>query len=898
MPDLPLRLRPADPPLPVRAGWLPVADPKRWLAEARRLEERSSGVVVTFYPLAGVHPDPGNSGVVITVAGNLPDGAPAFSPQVQPLGEILPGVFVPVHSTLEPALTEEEQRRFFPWSVHFIHPVLGVTGFEAGDARLPWQLLDLPTVEQAGWFAAVPGPPAAPPLRQLTLVQEAAAEAWPADEAGDIGSLGPDPKAVKPGPGLLGKAAARAAGAAGAWGAASLKQFGFGKSAASLAAWSHRQVQDLEDRRQKELNKLLDRFDKDVLDGLRHAIPLAGAEARRGTAETPGWQLGPQNPELNPFRQGSGAVDPWSIAAEIRLKLEKRYREAAANEAAAGQWGRAAYIYGALLGEWGRAAEMLEKAGRPREAARIYTERLRSGLRAAQCLEQAGLLAEAAALYQEAGSHEKAGDLMAALGQPDAARERWELACKYLSNPLEKARLLETKLNDPDRALLVLESVPLQAGQAQACFEARFALLGRLERHAAAAVLLEDLENHPGRRLEPVSAMVACLHTLHTGYPDPVLRVKAATLAPWLIGTALAKSLSRAERGRLLGWLPRFSPCDRLLARDAERFAMTKYRPAVPLLEQTSGNLLRPDRVIQLDASLQWESITDSAEGPHVLGWSPAWTAEKHYVSPVAGGVMNGQAPERITWKGFPAGAQRFSHIVCQASGSRVLAIHSHHLKTVVWQDGGGFPDDSKALTLGRAENGEFVILTVSPTGSLLAEFFGPDGYPRRTRVLDFAPPGLENGDWFTGMHGRDLWMAGMKVVCCITEKTEYQHIDLAGPVTAFAVAPPVLSSQAMAVAEGEVVLMIPHGPGRALEKIGLFSGSARKPPVVAFTNDGRAVIADADGGVIYQVADGCRKQAEIAIPPGSGELIAAAATGARGFAFLTSTGQVLGYEF
>lgn len=897
MPDLPLRLRPANQPLPVRAGWLPVAGLKTWLAEARRLEETSSGVVVTFYPLAGAHADPRQSGVLITVAGNLPDGALAFSPQVQPLGEILPGVFVPVSSTLEPALTEEEQRRFFPWSVHFIHPVLGVTGFAAGDARLPWQLLGLPAVEQAGWFAAVPGPPAGLPLRQLTLVQEAAADEWLAAEAGDIGSFGPDTKAVKPGPGLLGKAAARAAEAAGAWGAASLKQFGFGKSAANFAAWSRRQVQDLEDRRQKELNKLLDRFDKDVLDGLRHAIPLTGADARRGSAETPGWQLGPQNPELNPFRQGSGAVDQWTIAAEIRLKLEKRYREAAANEAAAGQWGRAAYIYGALLGEWGRAAEMLEKAGRPREAARLYTERLRSGLRAAQCLEQAGLLAEAAALYEGAGSYEKAGDLMAALGQPPAARERWELACKYHSNPLEKARLLETKLNDPDRALRVLESVPLNAGQAQACFEARFALLGRLERHAAAAVLLEDLENHPSRRLEPGSAMVACLHTVHTHYPDPVLRVKAAALVPWLIGPALAKSLSRAERGRLLGWLPRFSPGDRLLARDAERFALTKDRPAVPLLEQPSGNLLRPDRVIQLDATVQWESITDS-NGPHVLGWSPAWTAEKHYVSPVAGGVMNGQTPERTTWTGFPAGAPRFSHIVCKASGSAVLAIHSHALKKTVWQDGGDFPDDSKALTLGRAENEEFVILKVSPTGSLLAEFFGADGYPRRTRVLDFAPPGLENGDWFTGMHGRDLWIAGMNAVCCITEKTEYQHVDISGPVTAFAVAPPVLSSQALVVGDHEVALMIPHGPGRPLEKIGLFSGLARRPPVVAFTNDGRAIIADANGGVVYQIPDGCRKQAEIAIPPGSGELIAATAIGSCGFALLTSNGQVLGYGF
>jgi tetratricopeptide (TPR) repeat protein len=221
---------------------------------------------------------------------------------------------------------------------------------------------------------------------------------------------------------------------------------GHGKAAAAVEQWSRRQQEDLSDRRKRELNQLLDRFDKDTLDALRHAIPLTGSEARRGNAATPGWKLGARNPDLDPFSKGSGAVDVWSINAETRLKLEKKYRDAAAREAAAGQWGRAAYIHGELLGDWARAAEMLEKGGRPREAARIYMERLRSGLRAAQCMEKAGLLAEAAGLFREAGQIEKAGDLMAALGQPEEARALWEKALAALTNPLEQARLMEEKL--------------------------------------------------------------------------------------------------------------------------------------------------------------------------------------------------------------------------------------------------------------------------------------------------------------------------------------------------------------------------------------------------------------------------------------------------------------------
>lgn len=59
---------------------------------------------------------------------------------------------------------------------------------------------------------------------------------------------------------------------------------------------------------------------------------------------------------------------------------------------------------------------------------------------------------------------------------------------------------------------------------------------------------------------------------------------------------------------------------------------------------------------------------------------------------------------------------------------------------------------------------------------------------------------------------------------------------------------------------------------------------------------DGRAVIAEARGGVVVALRKQSEKSADIAIPPGSGDLISAAAYGAQGFAFLTSTGKVLLY--
>jgi hypothetical protein len=65
------------------------------------------------------------------------------------------------------------------------------------------------------------------------------------------------------------------------------------------------------------------------------------------------------------------------------------------------------------------AAQMLERAGRWREAARVYRERLRVPSTAAGCFESAGVLSEAVAAWREAGIHEKAGDLLARLGQDE-----------------------------------------------------------------------------------------------------------------------------------------------------------------------------------------------------------------------------------------------------------------------------------------------------------------------------------------------------------------------------------------------------------------------------------------------------------------------------------------------
>jgi tetratricopeptide (TPR) repeat protein len=885
-------LRYSDSNLPVAAGWVACGDAAVWMEEARRVCETVPGAEVRFYPLAVSARDHAAGGAVLVVSGANVALEKVLGPRVMRLGFALPGVLVPVGARLLPALTEAEARRVFPWGLQVVHPVLGVTGFEESDAVAPEQLVALPVVERMGWFAAVPGPAEPPPLQEITLVQEVTLEELMGGEGGDIASERPDrkDKSPKPGADLLGRAAGAVGSGLAGLGAGILRTLGAGSVADKMGAWSQKMWTEVMDHRQRELNKLLDRFDKDTLDALRHAIPLTGAESRRGAAPQPGWQLGARSLDLNARSHGSGPVDVWDINAETRLKLERRYREAAGKEAAAGQFGRAAYIYGELLGDWNMAAQMLEKAGRPREAARIYLDRLRSGAKAAECLEKAGLLAEAAALYREAGMHEKAGDVLAQLGNEEAAREQWRQALQRMSNALEQARLLETKLRDVDRALFVLDRAWPGSPQALACFEAEFALLGRHERHTEAAEVLARLERNPKARLNLVTATVSGLRTVFQKYPDSTVRERAAELAVQFTGEFLSREPKGASAKQLLAALPQFAPGDRLLSRDAGRFGIGHNKPDVPLLARME-KVLRVERVVELGSKTEWRSLASHSRTLSAAGWKETAAVGRAfpYRSLVIG---DGDEPGAELWDGMPPYKCRMEHLLYSEEANPVYLFRDQQL--VMWSLDWNVELEAGCLAIGiTSDPREFVRLEYTNTASLIVSYFG-SARAQAPRVLDLAPPSIKDADWFVGGHGDDIWVAGPGVVCCVNEKVEFQTAHLNGPVTGFAVAPAVLASQAIAVASGEAVLLIAHGGTKPLESVNLWSGTTEAPQVVTFTRDGRAVIADAGGGVVYALRKSCEKSADIVIPPGSGNLISAAPHGAQGFAFLTSTGKVL----
>ena len=597
------RLRTSEEPLVTVAGWLPSADVGEWLEEARVFVAGHPGAGVRMHVVAGEGAG-SVAGVVLVVTGVA--GAVRFRPRVVALGELWPGVLVPVRSRAGMALTEAEVRAMFPRQLHFVHPVLGVTGWNAEEAVLPESLLGVPERRDVGWMDAVPGAPVVAALRHLGLDEGRNGDGFLASEAGGIG----ESAGVEPGPEGWSASARRAGAAMGDLGAGALRAMGRDAAASRLDAWSRRFRQDLAERRKAEIERLLEAFGSDPAGALRLAIPLVGGGKGRGPGPLPGTVLGERPEEWDPMRNGGGGGDEWAVDHATRLRLERAYREAAVRESAAGRWLRAARIYGELLGDWAMAAQMLERAGRWREAARVYRERLRVPGKAAGCFESAGLLSEAVAAWREVGNHEKAGELLARLGQEEEARREWEQAVRVSRDPLKQAELLERRLGRVERALEVLGEA-WRNGRNGAAFEEFFALLGRLGRHGEARGMLEEMGRHPERGVRPRTAMMAALRTVFLGYPEAGVRGAAAETALVVAGDALGRKQSGDAARFMVTELARFFPGDVLLGDDAARYLAGK-RMAVPAVRRAAAVRVA-DRVLGPEAGgegeCRWESV-------------------------------------------------------------------------------------------------------------------------------------------------------------------------------------------------------------------------------------------------------------------------------------------------
>lgn len=506
-----------------------------------------------------------------------------------PYGVVAGKLFVPADATLTPAIGTQELSGLLLWDWQVFHPVIGFIGFEKTDRISLTALLDHAKPKESAWSRPHSGLPPAPRLQYISVERPETENIMDALKA-DIGSRPLQDIRAKDGErwSIAWKILERSALALlslllplilllhrllPAPGPAISANRGPGRPGwlQRLEGWISANIEELERKRNKEIQRLLKMFDENTNEALQYAIPLNSPYLNRGTAP-PSSRLSRRDTYFNfSGLGGGGAVDAWNIGS-FYGDLRTKYQQAANQELAAANFKKAAYIFAHLMGDFHAAANALEQGQHFREAAALYKDHLKSASTAAACLEKGGLLLEAIPLYETLGMYEKAGDLYQRLEQPEQAAARYgqciELCLKN-NDHLQAARIMDEKLQQPDNARQTLLTGWNDHHQAEACLTQYFAIVaagepGALPQH------ITDVYTHR----TPPSKRLHFLNVLAT------VRGKHETAETKAVTTHLAYQLisEQASIGNRssLHMLKQFVPADPLLQADCNRYINTR----------------------------------------------------------------------------------------------------------------------------------------------------------------------------------------------------------------------------------------------------------------------------------------------------------------------------------
>lgn len=209
--------------------------------------------------------------------------------------------------------------------------------------------------------------------------------------------------------------------------------------------------EDLDERNQKELDKLLDLFEKDPDEALKYAIPLDDSGVSRGGNKGSFSMLNRQNSSGG----GGGTVDLGDGYEDLRSK----YMTTAQSFINQGKHKKAAFIYLKLLKEYYLAAQTFEKGKHYEEAASVYLKHCNNKSSAAKCYEDGAFYQKAIDIYEELNENEKVGDLYKIIGDTKRSHVYYEKVIdeyKLKNRLLKAAQLYEGKMGDRSQAQTLL----------------------------------------------------------------------------------------------------------------------------------------------------------------------------------------------------------------------------------------------------------------------------------------------------------------------------------------------------------------------------------------------------------------------------------------------------------
>ena len=897
--SLPLSIRYREQPQHTAVAWLvPGDDPGLWLEEWLRwnLPQAEWRIAVL----------PGWGALTILPAGQRP----AVTPRAIPFGRAGSRWFLPLHAELLPAATNEELEGLLPTDLAaaIFHPARGLLTIEPGDLRGIEHLLTPPTFSSQDWSQAQPGE--ALNDRLLSVLPSLADVLQQGRE--DIGSQGNQitelpPRPNEPGNGLLdqmkrgmSQAGLRALGGmAGMIGAAMSYLPGLGGGGAppargsqggsgsrggaarpgwldALSNWVTKRLgaisQQIEDQRNKEIQRLMHLLMNNPDEGLKFAIPFSTGGEHRGIAP-PSGSLGAREVNFNLNRVGGGGpADQWNLSPQYQLQLAQRYRELANRELQLGRHRRAAYILAELLGDFLAAASALAAGEQWREAAVLYRDRLHQPKKAAEALERGGLLHEAIAIYEPLEEFEKIGDLYLRLEQQEDAVAAWKSAVQLCLNKgdyFKAAYIAEEKIKNPEHAEGILQESWLSHVQPRESLEKLFDLYIRQQWHAKAHARIHLLRHHqPAEKM--VLASCEALSTVTRNYPDEKITEYAADSARVIIGIHLPKA-DKSMRSRLVHALQQLAPNDRLLTHDGQRYLREqeaaqpppKKKPPIPRQD-------RPVKIVhefQLASEIAWEGAAAAGSYFWAIGNDDGELV-------LASATWRGYSFRELIDRRLQGGVIEATHIATDPQGHGPLLVatgfgqkeasfelHALHgiTRAVLFEQDQGQPPDATRFTrigvtyaLGRA----FVIERDAATGFLVANgrLIGAQqtlGEIVTTFDLCEAPP--DNSILPT--HGRnDLLVVGHQNKLLLVRSAEEQEtIGFPTQIRQIVGSAPFTRTRLAVVTDlGTFVLWL---QGRdASDPIGC--GFDLHNPVACFTLGGHLVLAAGNGGEVYETSN------------------------------------------
>lgn len=592
----------------VSSAFLRGSDPLLWMLEISQWSLESEDLEA--YIIRN-NSDGSNAGLFVIF--KKPD-SPSQIELLEPYITIAEKLYIPLHTELYPRLTVTELKSVLIWDKQVFHPVFGFTGLNKSDQVNAETMFAFLQPQDRDWSFAHPGVPARVEFQSIHI-QQPGIEKMMEEIKKEIGDKkledikGEDKKLSAAGKVwndvkyfmikefyyLITSTDNKTSTSPGTHkdrlpGGSGGSDFNgvFGK----FINWIEQNLEALESKREKEINKLLKMFDENTDEALKYAIPMNSPYLQRGKEQSSA-VLGRRSTDFNLGNlRGGGARDAWNISDDHNLRLHKKYEAAAQDAISKTDYRKAAYVYAYLLGNYFNAAQALKQGGHYREAAVLYLEHLNNKAEAAECYQQGGLYLEAIELYLEMNKEEEAGDLYLKLELPEKAMTAYRVSVdrkKGNIDMIEAARILNEKMDNPSEAKEVLLEGWHKSYNSESCLKKYYDITVSKQPE----LLIDELKNVYQHDLPPqnVSTFLDVLDYVNKKRFDPELQEAALEIAYEIIHSKL-----EIRETKLLKKLGQFLPEDKLILADASRYATKLKTPTK----------LKPAQDIMLGADTRW----------------------------------------------------------------------------------------------------------------------------------------------------------------------------------------------------------------------------------------------------------------------------------------------------